>query len=93
MIEPYILPITDCSSYSKPHKGANIPVVVGATKKYIGWPGEAPAVDQSDTNYVPNVVPSWDTRWWVTNKTPTMFVVHFSKPAPPDATVDWEIVR
>lgn len=43
--------------------------------------------------YAVSVSPTWNTTFWVTDKSPTHFTVHFGTPAPIDATIDWLLVE
>lgn len=46
-----------------------------------------------DTNYGVLVTVSWQTLWWITNKTTTTFQINFSVTSPVGSTYDWAIFR
>jgi len=48
---------------------------------------------EADAHYAVSVTPNWMTPYCVASKTPTGFTVRFGTAAPPDAALDWIIVR
>jgi hypothetical protein len=65
--------------------GKDVPPVNGFT---------IPSQQEVDANYiVPAVEVSWDTGWWISNKSTTGFRINFHNAAPADTSVGWLIAR
>lgn len=69
-------------------RGKNIAVEPGATSLTIAFP-----VEETDGNYAVFLEQSWLTIRAIDKKDAKGFTVHFDKPAPAGATLDWMIVR
>ena len=51
------------------------------------------ATREPDTHYQIQVEPSWNTSWWITNKTVTGFTVNFGTASPSGASFSWARLR
>ncbi len=69
-------------------RGINISVPAEKTQIHVAFEHPEP-----DENYSLIVQPSWLTPSAVVKKNPTGFEVHFSTPAPENATIDWQLIR
>ena len=93
---------TGANPYGTVQIGTNIPATLAVSPRLgIGGYGTAPNVavtqgatsvavsmNEVDTTYTISVSPSWNTSWWITNKTTTGFTVNFGTAAPSGATID-----
>ena len=69
-------------------RGKNVAVKAGKTDVPIEFP-----VEETDGDYAVFVEQNWIGNRAIVNKGPRGFTVKFDKPTPPDASIDWMIVR
>lgn len=67
--------------------GNGINITSGATSY------SSPGLNEDDANYKVLVAPTWNTTWWITNKTTTGFTINFGTAPSSNSTLDWSIRR
>lgn len=69
--------------------GGVAPIGVGA----LTYVTVSTTFNRFDTAYLAWISPSWNTTWWVTNKTSTSFRVNFGTSPSPGDSFDWCLIR
>lgn len=69
--------------------GGNQPIGVGS----LTYVTVTLSFDRFDTSYLAQISPSWNTTWWITDKTSTNFRVNFGTSPSPGDGFDWCLIR
>ena len=84
----YELPLNSNSAFIDTGAAFDIPL------KKPPLPGAiAPSGAEPDPNYGVTVTPSWNTTFWISDKSTTGFRLNFGTPAGKDSRIDWLMVR
>lgn len=86
------IPLSGTGAYAMPVNEGRLRVQVGVRKCGVGAPWSNGCINQPDSNYTPQIKPSWATDYTFQTY-PDHFFITFTNPAPSDAYFDWMIAR